>query len=210
MSFRRRLLTVVAVLLALAIVTSGVASPETAVAVAPSEVKDLETGASFTVDVTMTEVDSLYGWQFNVTFDPGVLSVEGVVEGPFLEDVYATAWVTPIMDNTKGFVVACSTLMPPYPPQGVSGDGVLANITFTVKSGGSSALHFDADNTFLRTVISGTVVPIENYAAHDGSFTGTGGGASFPQIPLEVIAGAVIAVVVVIVAVAFYLKRRRQ
>lgn len=210
MSFRRKILVAVAVLLGSTILASGQGSPEIALAISPPEVKNLETGASFTVNVTITEADNLYGWQFNITFNPGVLTAESVAEGPFLENVYATAWAPPSIDNAKGFVVACSTLMPPYPSQGVSGNGVLGNITFTIKSGGSSALHFDPDNTALRTVISGVVVPIENYAAHDGGFTGTGGEASFPQIPLEVIAGAVIAVVVVIVAVAFYFRKRRQ
>jgi len=208
MNHRKKILAVAAILLAVATIALVKASPETAVSIDPAEVKELETGASFTVDVTITEASNIYGWQINVTFDPGVLSVASVAEGPFLKSVNATAWPTPKIDNAKGLALVSSSLMPPYPLQGVSGNGVLANITFTVKSGGSSSLHFDAVGTKLRTVVGGTVIPIENYAAHDGGFVGTGGTGL--QIPLEVIAGAITAVVVVIVAVAFYFKRRRQ
>lgn len=211
MSCRKKILTVVAVLLALATIASVKASPETALAIDPADVRELETGASFTVDVTITEAVNIYGWQVNVTFDPGVLSVASAAEGPFLKSVNETAWPTPSIDNAKGYVLASSSLMPPYTqyPQGVSGDGILANITFTVKSGGSSALHFDAEKTKLRSFVGGVVAWIESYATNDGEFVGTGG-TGFPQIPLEVLAGAIIAVVVVIVAVAYYLRRRRQ
>jgi hypothetical protein len=209
MSYRRNILTAVAVLLALALVTSVGASPETAVAIDPPSITNPEAGASFTVDVTITEADNIYGWQFNITFDPGVLSAERAAEGPFLKSVNASIWPTPRIDNAKGYVLASSSFMPPYPAQGASGDGVLGNITFTVKSGGSSALHFDAATTKLRTVIGGAVVPIENYETHDSSLVGTGG-TGFLQIPLVMIAGAVVAVIVVIVAIVFYLKRRRQ
>lgn len=208
MNRKKRIFTAAAILLAVAMIALVEASPETTVAIDPPEVKDLQTGASFTVDVTITEASNIYGWQVNVTFDPGVLSVAGVAEGPFLKSVNTTAWPTPKIDNEKGYVLASSSLMPPYPLQGVSGNGVLANITFTVKSGGSSTLHFDAKGTKLRTVTGVVVTPIENYAKHDGSFSGTGG-MGFPQIPLEVIA-AIVAVVVVGVASAFYFKRRRQ
>lgn len=209
MSCRKTILTAVAVLLAVAMVISVKASPETAVAIDPPEVKDLEAGASFTVDVTITDADNVFGWQFNVTFDPGVLSVASVAEGPFLKSFNATVWPTPEIDNSGGYVLACSSFMPPYPPQGVSGAGVLGNITFTVKSGGSSALHFDHVGTYLRTVVGGATLAPISYVAHDSSFSGTGGTGGL-QIPLEVIAGAIVAVVVVVVAIAFYIRRRRQ
>jgi hypothetical protein len=201
----------VAVLIVLATIASVKASPGTTVAIDPAEVKELETGASFTVDVTIAEASNIYGWQANVTFDPGVLSVASAAEGPFLKNVNETAWPNPSIDNTKGYVLISSSLMPPYAqyPQGVSGGGILANITFTVKSGGSSDLHFQAAGTKLRTFVAGVVVPIENYARADGRFVGTGG-TGFPQIPLEILAGAIIAVVVVVVAVAYYLRRRKQ
>lgn len=209
MSHRKKVLAVAAILLALATIALAKASPETAVSTDPAEVKDLETGASFTVDVTITEAVNIYGWQVNVTFDPGVLSVASVAEGPFLKSVNATAWPSPKMDNAKGTVLVSSSLMPPYPSQGVSGSGTLANITFTVKSGGSSDLHFDAVGTKLRTVSAGVVIPIQDFVANDGRFVGTGG-TGFPQIPLEVLAGVIVVIVVAVIAVAYYLRRRRQ
>lgn len=209
MNGKKRIFTAAAILLAVAMIALVEASPETTVAIDPAEVKDLETGASFTVNVTITEASNIYGWQVNVTFSPGVLSVAGVAEGPFIKSVNTSAWAPPKIDNARGYVLVSSSLMPPYPLQGVSGNGILANITFTVKSGGSSTLHFDSKGTKLRRIAGVTVIPIENYATHDGKFSGTGG-TGFPQIPLEIIAGAIVAVVVVGVAIAFYLRRRRQ
>jgi len=208
MSYRKKILAVAAVFLAVATIALVKASPETAVSVNPAEVKELESGASFTVDVTVTEAINVYGWQANITFDPGVLSVESVAEGPFLKSVNDTAWPAPKIDNAKGLVLASASLMPPYPLKGVNGTGVLVNVTFTVKSGGSTALHFDAKGTKLRTVIGGVVTPIENYAVHDGNFVGTGG-TGF-QIPIEILAGVIAAVVVIVVVVVFLVRRRRH
>jgi len=97
--------------------------------------------------------------------------------------------------------------MPPYPPVGVTGGGTLANITFAVKSGGSSTLHFDETKTYLRSVTGGVPVPIESLVRQDATYGSGGEGIS--EIPLEIIAGVVVAVVIVVVAGVLFLRRRR-
>jgi len=204
---RRLMLVAVALTFATAMVGKAWASPETTISIAPSKVDDLPTGQKFTVDVVIADVTNLYGWQINVTFNPSILNADRVAEGPFLKSANDTAWPKPVIDNTRGYILASALLMPPYPPVGATGGGTLANITFTVKSGGSSTLHFDETRTYLRSVASGVPVPIESIVRQDGTYGSGGGGIS--GVPLELIAGVAVAIVIIVVAGALFLRRRR-
>ncbi len=189
-----------------AVVGKAWANPETTISIAPATVNDSPSGETFTVDVVIADVTSLLGWQMNVTFNPSILNAEKVSEGPFLVNVNGTVWPKPVIDNTRGYLFASASLMPPYPLVGITGSGILANITFTVKSGGSSALHFDDTTTYLRILQSGVSVPIE-VVKQDGTY-GSGGGGGVGGIPLELIA-VVVAVVVVVVGAGVIFMRRR-
>jgi len=194
-----------------AVVGKAWANPETTISIDPATVNDSPSGETFTVDVVIADVTSLLGWQMNVTFNPSILNAEKVSEGPFLVNVNGTVWPKPVIDNTRGYLFASASLMPPYPPIGVSGSGTLGNITFTVKSSGSSTLHFDETMTYLRTfdVSGGVVVPIEGVVKQDGTY-GRGGGGGIEGIPFELIVGGVAVVVVVaVVAGVIFLRRRR-
>jgi hypothetical protein len=81
-------------------------------------------------------------------------------------------------------------------------------MTFSVKGSGSTSLHFDATRTYLRTVVSGSVAPILDVTAVDGSFSNSSGGFQ-SGLPVEVIAGVVV-VVVVVGVIGLYLWRRRK
>lgn len=200
------------VVLAIALMFAQVeASPGPAIALSPGNVKDLEPNALFTLDITIAEADNIYGWQVNLTFTPGVLSVTEVTEGSFLKNVNTTQWLPPSIQNDLGYVLFGSLLWTSsgYPTQGASGSGALGTIKFKVESEGSTSLHFDTKGTKLRSVAGGNLVPIEDLTLQDGSFTGTGG-TGLPQLPLEMIVGAIVAVVVVVVVLVFYLKRRKQ
>jgi hypothetical protein len=177
----------------------------------PSSVDAVQVGETFTVNVMISDVSNLYGWQINVTFNPGVLGVDGVAEGPFLESVNETLGVQRSIDNSAGYVLASCSFKPPYDaiPAGASGSGQLASITFSVKSGGGSDLRFDEERTYLRTFFGGQPQPIENVVTQDGTYSGGGGGGLFGGIPLELIAVAVAVVVVVAVVGVFVFRRRK-
>ena len=209
-SRRLTLAAVVLMFAAAAIMGEVWASPAT-ISIGPGSVNDVPVGETFTVDVIITDVTNLYGWLINVTFNPNILKAEEVLEGPFLKNVNDTVWPKPVLENSKGYVFASASLLPPYPPVGVSGSGTLGNITFTVKSSGSSTLHFDETMTYLRTfdVSGGVVVPIEGVVKQDGTY-GRGGGGGIEGIPFELIVGGVAVVVVVaVVAGVIFLRRRR-
>lgn len=204
---RKLVFVVVALTLVVAAIGKAWANPGPTISIAPSKVDDLSTSQSFTVDVVIAGVSDLYGWQFNVTFNSNILNASKVSEGPFLMSFNDTAWPKPVIDNTRGYILASALLMPPYPALGASGTGTLANITFTVKSGGSSSLHFDETKTYLRSVSAGVIVPIEGLVRQDGTYGS--GGAGISGVPLELIAGVAVVVVVVVVAGVLLWRRRR-
>jgi hypothetical protein len=199
------------VFLALVLVTvfalKEVSAQTTTISLNPSSVKDVPTGETFSVDVTISDASDIYGWQVNMTFNAGVLSVEGATEGSFLKNVNATAWPNPKIDNDNGFVLISDSFYPPYPSAGAGGGGVLATITFKVKSGGSSALDF-VSGTKLRTIQAGSLLPIENFVSQDASFGSAAGGLNL-GLPLEIIAVVAVVIVVAVVGGVFYLRRRR-
>lgn len=174
------------------------------VAIEPAEIKDISPGGTFTVNVTVTDVSEVYGWQVNITFNSQILNVENVTEGTFLKQFNKTVFMKTI-DNTGGYVLL-SSLFFPVPEQGASGGGLLAQVNFTVKGSGSSSLHFEEDGTKLRTVIGDTVVQITDFSTTDASFRNAAG-SLLEGIPLEYLA---VAVVVVIGGSSVFLLRRRK
>jgi len=122
-------------------------------------------GTRFNVSVTIVcEEVELFVWQLNMTFNPGVLAVVNITQGPFLKEAsgYPTLWPPPEIHNDTGWVGAGCTLKTPtggFPPFGALGSGELAIITFYVKAKGKSDLHFagvfpgepEKQQTFLRT-----------------------------------------------------------
>jgi hypothetical protein len=123
---------------------------------------------TFVVDVNVADVQDLYTWQFNITFDPDLLECLSVTEGPFLQNVGPTIFAGPIIDNAAGWVVAgCTLFMGP----GANGSGTLAHIEFHCDGLGISPLHFEPspetdlmDSTFAQiphAAIDGSVIQTE-------------------------------------------------
>jgi hypothetical protein len=185
-----------------------VSAQTTTISLSPPSVKDVPTGETFSVNVTISDASNIYSWQVNMTFNPSVLSVEGATEGSFLKNFNATVWPNPSIQNDKGRVLISALFNVPFPSTGASGGGVLATITFKVKSGGSSALDF-VDGTKLGTVESGHYLPIENFVSQDGSFGSAAGGLNL-GVPLEIIAVVAVVIVVAVVGGVFFLRRRRE
>jgi len=159
-------ITITIIIVCMAMTSIGRASPTT-IAVDPSEVKDLDPGQSFSVNITVMDVTDLYAWSINLTFDPDVLNVENVTEGPFLKQVHNTLPLPPNINNAAGFVFAGAIFMIPLPENGATGSGVLATIVFTVKGSGVTNLRFELHK--LHTVISFNQILIP-HTTTDGVF----------------------------------------
>lgn len=124
------------------------ADPSTTVFVDPPTIEGKVIGETVTVNIEVSNVTDLYGWQAGLTFNPDVLNCTGYYEGEFLKrgahPEYGTLWLyreyRPRWDNTKGVVYyhGCC-LITPIP--GVNGSGQLGYLTFEVIGTGVSDLH---------------------------------------------------------------------
>ena len=127
-------------------------------------------GELYSVNIMIFEVTKLVLWEFNVTFNPAVLEVQSLAEGPFLKQAGNTIMPKPVLNNTAGFALATCSLFSMEGP-GANGDGVLATVVFKVKAEGSSPLHFsELDKRWPYTWDGSTLVSIA-YVAVDGIFS---------------------------------------
>ena len=106
---------------------------------------ELGAGNTSTVDILVEDVTDLYGFEFEITFDPAVLEVVDAdpdEEGVQIEagDFLSPDWTLDnTVDNDNGTITYALCQMNPSPPQ--SGDGVLARITWRGKAAGTSPIQ---------------------------------------------------------------------
>jgi len=165
MPLRGALLSSILIVLVVASVNAALAEP--VVTVNP-KISVTAPGESFEINVTVSDVSDLYGWQFNITFNSAILNCTGVEEGPFLEQAGTIFPLPPTIDNTAGFVFFGESLFP-FPPSGANGSGILATITFNVTTEGESNLHFFESK--LNTIDHDENIPVPiSHTAVDGVF----------------------------------------
>jgi cohesin domain-containing protein/PEP-CTERM motif-containing protein len=94
-------------------------------------------GDSFFLDINISNVEDLFGFQFDLAFDPAVLSAITIVEGSFLSSVGESFFIPGIIDNLAGTIAfTANSLLGPI--VGASGSGTLARLNFTSTSPGTS------------------------------------------------------------------------
>ncbi len=97
---------------------------------------------NFSVNVDVSNVTSLFAWQFSLSYDNAFLSTqeESVVFGPFWRAAISNGTAIPIVgvNQTSGVVTVALSLLNPMPA--FSGAGVLANIGFSAVTTGTSTL----------------------------------------------------------------------
>lgn len=94
-------------------------------------------GQTFSVDVQIAGVTDLYAFQFDLGFDPTVLSVTSVTEGAFLQGGGPTLWIDPTIDNLAGTITYAADALNGA-AAGIGGYGILATISFATLAAGSS------------------------------------------------------------------------
>lgn len=98
-------------------------------------------GTPLTLDLLVTGVSDLYGYNFSLSFDPHLLNAIGSTEGSFLTTGGATSFYGGTIDNAAGTIsFGFDTLLSHVP--GVTGSGTLAHLMFNVLGGGTTALTF--------------------------------------------------------------------
>lgn len=191
-------------------------SSEMKIAVDPPEVKDLEPGETFTVDIIVTDIvvgeigNGLYAWDVKLKFDSAVLNVVEITEGPFLKTVFnETAWeqglMPPKIDNSTSMITMGNVHMPvfPIPVPGATGNGTLATVTFEVVSHGKIPLHFEL--SILHTYLPPDIRYEMEHTAVDGSFDN----GTAIELSIELIVAIIVVITVCCAGAFLYIKRRR-
>jgi len=147
----------------------------------PLETKNplLGVGDTFVVNINISNVENLFGWQVNMTFNKEVVNCtlkSQIVQGPFLSDWFGAAYTTfsRNINYEAGYLLVACSRKPPYVPGeiGATGNGTLAYITFTVMAEERATLIAFGENTKLNTLAGDppVAIPIEPFATKDGSF----------------------------------------
>jgi hypothetical protein len=114
-------------------------------------------GSNFTVDVWVDNVTNLGAYQFSLEFDPVVMAFVGAVNGPLLGSSGRTVscdTATVVGGNVR---LLCRTFG--ANPDGPSGSGVLATITFSAVREGVGVMGF-TDLVLLD--IAGGIIPMDD------------------------------------------------
>ena len=96
-------------------------------------------GQNFSVNVSASSVADLYGYQFDLGFNPALLSATSVSEGSFLPSAGATFFIPGTINNVAGSIVfTADSLVGAIP--GATGSGTLATVNFKALAAGTSAV----------------------------------------------------------------------
>jgi hypothetical protein len=99
-------------------------------------------GQDFSIDIKVTDVVDLYGWEFKLGWNDTILHLQNVTEGSFLRNAGATFFTYNLNSTGPHIVVDCTRLVDL--PQ-ASGSGTLSTATFHVQQPGSCDLNlYDA------------------------------------------------------------------
>ena len=120
------------------------------------QTQTVKTGETFSVNVVNNNAKDLYGFQFDLNYDPAILRFVSIEASPLLKKDNAQVFCVPSNTSTSGIIknVACTRL---GRIGGVDGKGVLAKVTFTALSSGTSELRLS--NVKLSRVLPNTNKP---------------------------------------------------
>jgi hypothetical protein len=117
-----------------------------------------EVGQDFFINISISNVTDLYGWQLQLSWNKTILDVVSETEGTFLRS-RGTTFFYPII-NATGYVKLDCNLVGNV--SGVSGNGVLATIQFRVIGSGKCDLYLyetilvsSSEKSIVHTVKSG-------------------------------------------------------
>jgi hypothetical protein len=102
--------------------------------------QNVSVGSTFAVDINISNVNDLYGYQFDLSFNPKLISAVSSSEGSFLTTGgTSTFFIAGTNDNKNGTVSATADTFIGAVP-GANGSGNLAVLTFDAIGAGISSL----------------------------------------------------------------------
>jgi hypothetical protein len=132
-----------AILVVVVLVYVILSSPSsTVLSVEPRTVHEA-VGQTFTVNVSISNIADLYGWQIDCSWNQSVLNVTNVIEGPMLRSSGNSTFFSPEVDAAAGNLSALCTRKNSLGSSvvGVSGSGTLMTIQFKVIASGECDLN---------------------------------------------------------------------
>jgi hypothetical protein len=141
----RLVAAIAAMLIALGLASPSLADSVAVVSIDPSS-SNVNVGDNFALDVNISNVRDLYGFQFDLSLAPGVLSAVSITEGSFLAGGGATFFIPGTIDNTAGAIALTANALLGSGP-GVGDSGTLAVLTVNGLSPGTS--NIDLSNVIL-------------------------------------------------------------
>jgi len=99
-------------------------------------------GKDFTVELKATSITNMKGYSVTLSYDPALLSLQEVVEGPFFSAKGKTFFYNKEENGT--ILIDCAILGPEL---SVSGEGALATLSFTCLKAGSTSVGFSLAKT---------------------------------------------------------------
>ncbi len=115
----------------------------------------VDNGSNFSVNVVVENVSNLGAYQVELEFDPVIMSYFQAVNGPFLGSTGRTVDCDPPILDGSQVRLLCRTWG--SEPDGPSGAGVLATVTFSAVREGIGYMAF---HSIILTNIQGTVIPV--------------------------------------------------
>lgn len=91
-------------------------------------------GTAWSVSVSIANVSDLFAYQFDFGFNPAVLQLQSVQEGPFLATAGGTSFFSGLIDNVGGTDQFIADSLSGFGP-GATGGGVLATLNFQAVPG---------------------------------------------------------------------------
>jgi hypothetical protein len=98
----------------------------------------------FTVELKATSITNLKGYSVTLSYDPTLISLQEVTEGPFFSSKGETFFYKKIDDTQGTLLIDCALLGKPL---SVSGEGTLATLSFTCLKAGSTSIEFSLAKT---------------------------------------------------------------
>jgi len=117
---------------------SAAAHADAALSLSPSS-QTVASGSMFSVDVNISGAADLYGYQFDVLFNPNVIRAISSSEGSFLSTGGSTFFIAGGNDNVGGSIAATADSLVSAVP-GVNGSGNIAVLSFEAIGSGVSSL----------------------------------------------------------------------
>ena len=96
----------------------------------------------FTIELKATSITNLKGYSVILSYDPALISLQEVTEGPFLSEKGKTFFYTKEDQNT---ILIDNALL--GTDLSISGEGTLATLSFTCLKAGSASIEFSLTKT---------------------------------------------------------------